>query len=94
MFIRCKTLLSYFHLYFYLQRQTLNVGTTTACYFASLYGQSSLILARKASEYHQRAFVGKVNANVARDDDYYEETEDSIQNATKFVDDVFSLNVR
>lgn len=80
--------------FYYQQKRTLNVGTTTACYFASLYGKSSLILAQKASKYHQRAFVGKVNANIVRDDGYFEETTESIENTKEFVNNVLNLDVR
>ncbi|KAF7990084.1 hypothetical protein HCN44_009027 [Aphidius gifuensis] len=73
-------------------KRTLNVGTTTACYFGSLYDDSTFILAEKASKYHQRAFVGKINANVFRDDGYFEETNVSIENTKKFIDNVLSLN--
>ncbi|XP_015126964.1 guanine deaminase isoform X2 [Diachasma alloeum] len=72
-------------------KQTLNVGTTTACYFASLYGKTSAILAVKALKYRQRAFVGKVNMNAARDDGYCETTEESIQATTEFINDVTSF---
>ncbi|KAK0161849.1 hypothetical protein PV327_008256 [Microctonus hyperodae] len=73
-------------------KRTLSVGTTTACYFASLYGNSSIILADKASQYRQRAFIGKVNMDRKRDDNYYEITEESLKNTEKFVRSVLDLN--
>uniref|UniRef100_A0A8C5X6D7 Guanine deaminase n=1 Tax=Malurus cyaneus samueli TaxID=2593467 RepID=A0A8C5X6D7_9PASS len=41
-------------------RRTLKNGTTTACYFATIHTDSSLILAEIADKFGQRAFVGKV----------------------------------
>ncbi|KAK0076312.1 hypothetical protein PV325_005596 [Microctonus aethiopoides] len=73
-------------------KRTLSVGTTTACYFASLYGNSSTILAQKASQYRQRAFIGKVNMDRTRDDNYYENTEESLNNTVKFINSVQDLN--
>ncbi|XP_011300609.1 probable guanine deaminase isoform X1 [Fopius arisanus] len=72
--------------------QTLNAGTTTACYFASLYGKSSVILAEKASKYGQRAFIGKVNMNAPRDDGYCETTEESLQATTEFINDISNID--
>ncbi|CAD6244285.1 GSCOCG00013324001-RA-CDS [Cotesia congregata] len=72
-------------------KRTLSLGTTTACYFASLYNEASLILAEKAVKYHQRAFVGKLNMDRVRDDDYYERTDISVDNTRKFIDDVYKL---
>lgn len=40
--------------------RTLKNGTTTACYFATIHTDSSLILADIANYFGQRAFVGKV----------------------------------
>ena len=70
------------------------MGTTTICYFASLYREACLILAQKALSYGQRAFIGKLNMNAPRDDGYYESTEDSINNTLKFIDDLTKLEVR
>lgn len=69
------------------------MGTTTACYFASLYAEASLILAQKAVQFGQRAFVGKVNMNSPRDDGYYETTEASISNTERFVRGIEQLGV-
>jgi len=68
-----------------LQKRTLGSGTTTASYFASLYTKASTILAEKAAELGQRAFIGKLNMNAPRDDGYYESTEDSIENTIAFM---------
>lgn len=69
------------------------MGTTTACYFASLYAKASLILAKKASEFGQRAFIGKINMNFERDDGYYETTEESLANTKQFLEDIASIGV-
>ncbi|XP_063980870.1 uncharacterized protein Dhpd [Diachasmimorpha longicaudata] len=73
-------------------KHTLNVGTTTACYFASMNGRTSAILAVKALKHRQRAFVGKVNMNAFRDDGYCETTEESIQATIEFATDVISFS--
>ncbi|XP_043483099.1 guanine deaminase [Leptopilina heterotoma] len=72
-------------------KRTLAMGTTTICYFASLYKEASLILAQKAVKYGQRAFIGKLNMNLPRNDGYYESTEDSISDTIKFISDVEKL---
>ncbi|XP_011251642.2 guanine deaminase-like [Camponotus floridanus] len=71
---------------------TLTSGTTTACYSGSLYHEASTILAKKCSEIGQRAFVGKINMNTARDDGYYESTEISIANTKAFIESVENMN--
>ncbi|XP_030367334.1 guanine deaminase isoform X3 [Strigops habroptila] len=67
-------------------RRTLKNGTTTACYFATIYTDTSLLLAEIIDKFGQRAFVGKVcmdmNDNVPQ---YKETTEDSVQEAERFV---------
>ncbi|XP_029674307.1 guanine deaminase-like [Formica exsecta] len=69
-------------------KRTIEVGTTTACYFASLYIEASVILAKKVVELGQRAFIGKVNMNAPRNDGYYESTEKSIKDTIAFVESV------
>ncbi|KAL0105160.1 hypothetical protein PUN28_016657 [Cardiocondyla obscurior] len=66
-------------------KRTIEVGTTTACYFASLYAEASTILAQKAATLGQRAFIGKVNMNTPRDDGYCENMETSIKNTITFI---------
>ncbi|KAJ8678767.1 hypothetical protein QAD02_014554 [Eretmocerus hayati] len=72
-------------------KKTLKMGTTTACYFASLYGKASLILAEKAAEYGQRAFVGKVNMNSCQYEDYYESLETSLAETELFIENVQNI---
>lgn len=69
------------------------MGTTTACYFASLYGKASMELARSVAHLGQRAFIGKVNMNSHRDDGYYENTAESIKNTIQFINDILNLDV-
>ncbi|NXE41389.1 GUAD deaminase, partial [Ptilorrhoa leucosticta] len=61
-------------------RRTLKNGTTTACYFATIHTDSSLLLAEITDKFGQRAFVGKVcmdmNDSVPQ---YREITADSVQ---------------
>lgn len=66
-------------------KRTIEMGTTTACYFASLYAEASIILAQKAAKLGQRAFIGKVNMNAPRDDGYCESTEKSIKDTVTFI---------
>nr|XP_033334241.1 guanine deaminase [Megalopta genalis]XP_033334242.1 guanine deaminase [Megalopta genalis] len=73
-------------------KHTISQGTTTACYFASLYANASLILGRKVATIGQRALIGKISMNDKRDDGYYETTKESIANQNKFIDDINGLN--
>jgi len=84
---------SLYSMYVLLQKRTLGTGTTTACYFASLYTKASTILAEKTAQLGQRAFIGKVNMNVPRDDGYYESTEKSIENTIAFINSIEQIGV-
>jgi len=52
-----------------------------------------VILAEKCSQFGQRAFVGKANINVPRDDGYYESTEKSIETTKAFIKAVEEIGV-
>lgn len=52
------------------QRRTLDCGTTTACYFATIHKNASKILADRVHEMGQRAFIGKVAMNQNSPDTY------------------------
>ncbi|CAL1685490.1 unnamed protein product [Lasius platythorax] len=69
-------------------KRTIEAGSTTACYFASLYTEASAILAEKVAELGQRAFIGKINMNAPRNDGYYESTEKSIKDTMAFLESV------
>lgn len=42
-------------------RQCLNMGTTTACYFATIHRSACEVLVKEVIRQGQRAFVGKVS---------------------------------
>ncbi|XP_058682299.1 guanine deaminase [Poecile atricapillus] len=67
-------------------RRTLKNGTTTACYFATIHTDSSLILAEIIDKFGQRAFVGKVCMDMNESVPQYREiTADSVQETERFV---------
>ncbi|XP_053787845.1 guanine deaminase isoform X2 [Vidua macroura] len=67
-------------------RRTLKNGTTTACYFATIHTDSSLLLADIIDKFGQRAFVGKVCMDVNDSVPQYKEiTADSVQETERFV---------
>lgn len=65
--------------------KTLASGTTTACYFATIWMESSLLLADICKLKGQRAFVGKVSMDCNSPDFYVEKTEDAIRDVASFV---------
>ncbi|XP_024411243.2 guanine deaminase [Desmodus rotundus] len=74
-------------------RRTLKNGTTTACYFATIYTDSSLLLAEITDKFGQRAFVGKVSMD--KNDsfpEYKETTEESITETERFVSEMLQKN--
>ncbi|CAH2002412.1 unnamed protein product [Acanthoscelides obtectus] len=73
-----------------VMRRTLNHGTTTACYFASLFQDASLILVDAVLKYGQRAFIGKINMTTLAPDDYVETPEETIKLTRKFIESVRS----
>nr|CAH7729005.1 unnamed protein product [Callosobruchus chinensis] len=73
-------------------RKTLNHGTTTACYFASMFEDASMILVDAALEHGQRAFVGKINMTTLAPDDYKETPEETIKLTRKFIEAVRAKN--
>ncbi|NXT20323.1 GUAD deaminase, partial [Syrrhaptes paradoxus] len=61
-------------------RRTLKNGTTTACYFATIYTDTSLLLAEIIDKFGQRAFVGKVCMDLNDSVPQYKEiTAESVQ---------------
>jgi len=73
-------------------RCTLDHGTTTAVYFATIHQDSSMVLARVVQELGQRALVGKVCMDRNSPDFYCEETSHSLTSTKEFVDSVLSLS--
>ena len=66
-------------------KSTLNHGTTTASYFATIDLDASLILAEVAENLGQRAFVGKVCMDRNGFERYEEPTRDSLYSTKSFV---------
>ncbi|KAF6124488.1 guanine deaminase [Phyllostomus discolor] len=74
-------------------RRTLKNGTTTACYFATIYTDSSLLLAEITDKFGQRAFVGKVSMDMNDTfPEYKETTEESIEETERFVSEMLQRN--
>ncbi|XP_026795508.3 guanine deaminase [Pangasianodon hypophthalmus] len=67
-------------------KRTLCNGTTTACYFATIHTEASLLLGQIADDFGQRAFIGKVcmdrNSMVP---DYKELTEECKDETDRFI---------
>ncbi|XP_070820934.1 guanine deaminase [Chaetodon trifascialis] len=55
-------------------KRTLRNGTTTACYFATIHTDASLLLGQIANDFGQRALVGKVCMDMNNSAKYYSET--------------------
>uniref|UniRef100_A0AAR2LBZ8 Guanine deaminase n=1 Tax=Pygocentrus nattereri TaxID=42514 RepID=A0AAR2LBZ8_PYGNA len=54
-------------------KRTLRNGTTTACYFATIHTDASLLLGQIADDFGQRALVGKVCMDCNSTVPYYKE---------------------
>ncbi|KAK0133709.1 Guanine deaminase [Merluccius polli] len=67
-------------------KRTLRNGTTTACYFATIHTDASLLLAQIANDFGQRALVGKVcmDRNGALEH-YKEGTQESLDETSRFI---------
>ncbi|XP_020791111.1 guanine deaminase [Boleophthalmus pectinirostris] len=63
-------------------KRTLRNGTTTACYFATIHTNSSLLLGEIANAFGQRALVGKVCMDRNNAVKYYKETLQESQDET------------
>ncbi|XP_075454124.1 guanine deaminase isoform X1 [Ascaphus truei] len=74
-------------LYSKVVRRTLKNGTTTACYFATIHTDASLVLADLTYQYGQRAFIGKVCMDSNKTyPKYIESTDQSIEEAERFIE--------
>ncbi|XP_050315687.1 guanine deaminase [Anthonomus grandis grandis] len=71
-------------------RKTLDNGTTTACYFGSLFNEASLVLVDSVISHGQRGFVGKINMTQSPFKDYVETPQETVDNTIKFVEDVLA----
>ncbi|XP_043967087.1 guanine deaminase [Gambusia affinis] len=63
-------------------KRTLRNGTTTACYFATIHTDASLLLGQIANDFGQRALVGKVCMDRNDAVKYYRETSEESQEET------------
>ncbi|WP_305373231.1 amidohydrolase family protein [Photobacterium leiognathi] len=78
-----------------VSQRLLANGTTSAVYFASIYRQSTELLAKACLSIGQRAFVGKINMdNPEQCPDYYREASvaDAIDDTELFIHNVQSLH--
>ncbi|KAG5884346.1 hypothetical protein JTB14_024425 [Gonioctena quinquepunctata] len=66
-------------------KKTIDHGTTTACYFGSMFNKTTEILVDTVIEYGQRALVGKLNMTTLAPDDYIEKPKESISNTIDFI---------
>ncbi|GMH80384.1 hypothetical protein TrST_g12912 [Triparma strigata] len=69
-------------------KRLLREGTTTACYFATIHLEASLILADMTEKYNQRALIGKVCMDQNSPSDYIETTEESLSQTEAFITEV------
>ncbi|XP_029019893.1 guanine deaminase [Betta splendens] len=68
--------------YTQIVKRTLRNGTTTACYFATIHTDASLVLGQIANELGQRALVGKVCMDRNKSVKHYKETTQESQEET------------
>ncbi|KAF7200032.1 guanine deaminase [Nothobranchius furzeri] len=79
---RFKDLQFAHNVYTQVVKRTLRNGTTTACYFATIHTDSSLLLGRIAHDFGQRALVGKVCMDRNSSVKHYKETSQESENET------------
>lgn len=63
-------------------KRTLKNGTTTACYFASIHTDATLLLGQISNDFGQRALVGKVCMDMNNSVKHYRETIQESQDET------------
>ncbi|XP_049907635.1 guanine deaminase [Epinephelus moara] len=67
-------------------KRTLRNGTTTACYFATIHTDASLLLGQIANDFGQRALVGKVCMDRNNSVKHYKETnQESREETCRFI---------
>ncbi|XP_040897984.1 guanine deaminase [Toxotes jaculatrix] len=67
-------------------KRTLRNGTTTACYFATIHTDASLLLGQIANDFGQRALVGKVCMDRNNSVKHYKETiQESKEETCRFI---------
>lgn len=72
-------------------RTTLDSGTTTACYFATIHSKSTEVLANVCVQEGQRALVGKVCMDRNSPDNYCETTDSSLAESKKIVETILAM---
>ena len=70
----------------------LTQGTTTASYYATVHPRASFILAQEVARQGQRAYVGKVNTDIAPNEELNESMEESLAGTVEFIELVKGLN--
>ncbi|XP_003452696.3 guanine deaminase [Oreochromis niloticus] len=77
--------------YTQIVRRTLRNGTTTACYFATIHTEASLLLGQIANNFGQRALVGKVCMDRNDCVKHYKETlQDSQDETCRFIKELLN----
>uniref|UniRef100_A0A4W5QPC4 Guanine deaminase n=1 Tax=Hucho hucho TaxID=62062 RepID=A0A4W5QPC4_9TELE len=71
------------NVYTHVVKRTLRNGTTTACYFATIHTDASLLLGQIANDFGQRALVGKVCMDTNNFIPHYKETPEESEGETK-----------
>ncbi|KAM9465251.1 guanine deaminase-like isoform 1-T1 [Salvelinus alpinus] len=77
------------NVYTHVVKRTLRNGTTTACYFATIHTDASLLLGQIADDFGQRALVGKVCMDTNNFVPHYRETpEESHDETNRFISEM------
>eukprot|EP00063_Salmo_salar_P041304 XP_014016139.1 PREDICTED: guanine deaminase-like isoform X2 [Salmo salar] len=77
------------NVYTHVVKRTLRNGTTTACYFATIHTDASLLLGQIANDFGQRALVGKVCMDTNNFVPHYRETpEESHDETNRFISEM------
>uniref|UniRef100_A0A4W5K2S5 Guanine deaminase n=1 Tax=Hucho hucho TaxID=62062 RepID=A0A4W5K2S5_9TELE len=77
------------NVYTHVVKRTLRNGTTTACYFATIHTDASLLLGQIANDFGQRALVGKVCMDTNNFVPHYRETpEESHDETNRFISEL------
>ncbi|XP_008334977.1 guanine deaminase isoform X1 [Cynoglossus semilaevis] len=72
-------------------KRTLRNGTTTACYFATIHTDASLLLAQITNDFGQRALVGKVCMDKNSSLKHYKETmQESQEETCRFISELLN----
>jgi guanine deaminase len=82
------------HVYHKVVENLIASGTTTACYFATIYEKTTKVLTDEILKQGQRALIGKVSSNRLCPDYYIEaSTEQSVKDNIEFIQYVLGKNV-